>query len=78
MQRLEYYSEQLNAYHQINDFKGAETYYSKAIKAKYPDPIAILNLADVLKAQQKYEEAIVEYNNYKKEMPSDVSWREWS
>ncbi len=61
-----------DAYHQINDLKGAETYYSKAIKAKYSDPIAILNLADVLKAQQKYPEAIVEYNNYKKEMPSDV------
>jgi peptidoglycan-associated lipoprotein len=59
------------SYQQINDLKGAETYYSKAIKAKYPDPIAILNLADVLKAQKKYPEAIVEYNNYKKEMPSD-------
>ncbi len=60
------------SYHEINDLKAAETYYSKAIKAKYPDPIAILKLADCLKAQQKYPEAIVEYNNYKKEMPSDV------
>ncbi|MBC7696496.1 MAG: PD40 domain-containing protein [Burkholderiales bacterium] len=60
-----------NSYQQINDLKGAETYYTKAIKAKYPDPVAILNLADVLKAQQRYPEAIVEYNNYKKEMPSD-------
>ncbi|MDF2447793.1 MAG: ompA 2 [Bacteroidota bacterium] len=60
-----------NSYHEINDLKGAETYYSKAIKAKYPDPIVYLNLADVLKTQQRYEEAIVEYNNYKKEMPSD-------
>jgi len=60
-----------NSYQQINDLKGAETYYNKAIKAKYPDPVAILNLADVLKAQQRYPEAIVEYNNYKKEMPSD-------
>lgn len=59
------------SYQQINDLKGAETYYSKAIKAKYPDPVAILNLADVLKAQKRYPEAIVEYNNYKKEMPSD-------
>lgn len=59
------------SYHEINDLKGAETYYSKAIKAKYPDPVAILKLADCLKAQQKYPEAIVEYNNYKKEMPSD-------
>jgi peptidoglycan-associated lipoprotein len=60
-----------DSYKQINDLKGAETYYNKAIKAKYPDPIAILQLADVLKAQQRYPEAIVEYNNYKKEMPSD-------
>lgn len=60
------------SYQEINDLKGAETYYSKAIKAKYPDPIAILKLADCLKAQMKYPEAIVEYNNYKKEMPSDV------
>ncbi len=60
------------SYQEINELKSAETYYSKAIKAKYPDPVAILNLADVLKAQQRYEEAIVEYNNYKKEMPSDT------
>lgn len=61
------------AYNEINDLKGAETYYNKAIKAKYPDPIVILKLADCLKAQQKYPEAIVEYNNYKKEAPSDVA-----
>jgi len=60
-----------SSYQEINDLKGAETYYSKAIKAKYPDPIVYLKLADALKAQSKYEEAIVEYNNYKKEMPSD-------
>jgi peptidoglycan-associated lipoprotein len=61
-----------DSYRQINDLKGAETYFNKAIKAKYADPKAILSLADVLKAQMRYPEAIVEYNNYKKEMPSDV------
>lgn len=60
-----------DSYKQINDLKGAETYFNKAIKAKYPDPAAILELADVLKEQGKYPEAIVEYNNYKKEVPSD-------
>jgi len=60
-----------SSYQEINDLKGAETYYTKAIKAKYPDPVVYLKLADALKAQGKYEEAIVEYNNYKKEMPSD-------
>ena len=59
------------AYQEIKDLKAAETYYSKAIKAKYADPIIYLKLADCLKSQQKYPEAIVEYNNYKKENPSD-------
>lgn len=59
------------AYHEINDMKSAETYYQKAIAAKYPDPIAVLRLADCLKSQGKYPEAITEYNNYKKLNPSD-------
>lgn len=61
-----------DSYHEISDLKGAETYYTKAIKAKYPDPIVYLRLADCLKAQMKYPEAIIEYNNYKKQMPGDV------
>lgn len=59
------------SYHEINDMKSAETYYQKAIAAKYPDPIAVLRLADCLKSQGKYPEAITEYNNYKKLNPSD-------
>ena len=61
------------AYQKINDMQGAETYYNKAIKAKYPDPIVNLKLADCLKEQQKYTDAIVAYNAYKKEVPSDVA-----
>src|SRR3954470_23853150 len=59
------------AYHEINDLKAAETYYNKAIAAKYAGPEVYLRLADCLKAQMKYPEAIAEYNNYKKENPSD-------
>jgi len=58
-------------YRRVNDYKNAETYYSKAIKAKYPDPLATLYLADMKKIQQKYVEAMAEYNNYKKDVPSD-------
>ena len=61
------------AYQKINDMQGAETYYNKAIKAKYPDPIINLKLGDCLKEQQKYADAIVAYNAYKKEVPSDVA-----
>jgi peptidoglycan-associated lipoprotein len=49
----------------INDLKGAETYYQKAIASNYEDPIVYFSLAEVLKCQNKYAEAIVEYNNYK-------------
>lgn len=50
---------------EINDYKGAETYYQKAIASNFDDPSVYLRLAEVLKVQQKYPEAIVEYNNYK-------------
>lgn len=50
---------------EINDYKGAETYYQKAIASNFDDPTVYMRLAEVLKSQQKYPEAIVEYNNYK-------------
>lgn len=50
---------------EINDYKGAETFYQKAIAANYDDPTVYLLLAEVLKSQMKYPEAIIEYNNYK-------------
>lgn len=58
-------------YRMINDNKQAEAWYTKAIKANYPDPKAELYLADAKKAQEKYNEALIEYNNYKKQVPSD-------
>ncbi len=50
---------------EINDYKGAETYYQKAIAAGFDDPNVYYRLAEVLKNQNKYAEAIVEYNNFK-------------
>jgi peptidoglycan-associated lipoprotein len=58
-------------YRMINDNKQAEAWYIKAIKGGYPDPKATLYLADAKKAQEKYNEALIEYNNYKKQVPSD-------
>jgi peptidoglycan-associated lipoprotein len=49
----------------IQDMKGAQTYYEKAIALNFDDPNVYQRLAEVLKAQQKYPEAIVEFNNYK-------------
>jgi peptidoglycan-associated lipoprotein len=53
------------AYAGASKDKAAETFYQKAIAANYDDPTVYLNLAEVLKSQLKYPEAIVEYNKYK-------------
>ncbi|MCE3258921.1 MAG: ompA 2 [Bacteroidetes bacterium] len=50
---------------EINDYKGAEVNYQKAITTGFDDPTVYLRLAEVLKNQLKYPEAIIEYNNYK-------------
>lgn len=58
-------------YRLIGDAKQADAWYTKAIKANYTDPKAKLYLADAKKTLEKYNEALIEYNNYKKEAPSD-------
>jgi peptidoglycan-associated lipoprotein len=50
---------------EINDYKQAEVNYQKAISTGFDDPTVYLRLAEVLKNQLKYPEAIIEYNNYK-------------
>jgi peptidoglycan-associated lipoprotein len=49
----------------INDVKNAEGFYQKAIASSFDDPTVYLRLAEVLKIQMRYPEAIIEYNNYK-------------
>lgn len=50
---------------EINDYKGAQQYYEKSIKANYENPDVYKHLAEVLKGQMRYADAITEYNNYK-------------
>src|SRR5690606_13730012 len=59
------------SYHCLWDYKQDASWYRKAIKGGTTDPKATLYLADALKSQGLYEEAIVEYNNYKDLAPSD-------
>jgi len=58
-------------YRMTNDEKQAINWYSRVVKSNYPDPIAHLYLADALKADEQYAEAVVEYNEYKKLVPTD-------
>jgi peptidoglycan-associated lipoprotein len=59
-------------YRLINDVKQAELNYEKAIKAQCEKKaLAMLYLADMKKEQEKYPEALAEYQAYQKVVPSD-------
>lgn len=58
-------------YRLTGDSKQAEAWYEKAIKANYTDPKAKLYLADAKKAQEKYNEALIQYQSYQTDAPSD-------
>jgi peptidoglycan-associated lipoprotein len=58
-------------YRHINELNESITYYSKAIAAKYPDPMSHFYIGEIKKEQKLYNEAITEFQNYKKEVPSD-------
>ena len=59
------------SYRLINQPKGAELWYNKAISKGYQDPIIYLRLGDVKKMLQKYPEAKEEYKKYKEKVPND-------
>ncbi|MFH0866672.1 MAG: OmpA family protein [Bacteroidota bacterium] len=59
-------------YRLTNDTKQAEVWYKKAIGVKYPDVLTTLYYADMMKANEKYEDAIVQYNAYKELAPDDT------
>ncbi len=58
-------------YRHINHIKEAESFYSKAIKANYPDPMSYYYIGLIKKEEKLYSEAIAEFENYKKANPSD-------
>ena len=59
------------SYRKVNDYKNQEVWYEKAIKAGHKDPIAIYYLGQALKFNGKYDEAINQFNNYKREAKGD-------
>lgn len=60
-----------NCYRKVNDSRQAETWYRKAVGIKYPDPLIQLYLADAMKANGKFDEAISEYEKYAESAPND-------
>jgi peptidoglycan-associated lipoprotein len=59
------------SYRMVNDMKEAESWYEKAVASNYPDPIAKFRLAQTVKANGRYADAIVKFNEYKTSAPSD-------
>ena len=49
----------------------AIVWFKKAIQKNYTNPVVYLYLAESYKANQKYEEAIAEFENYKRLVPDD-------
>ncbi len=64
---------QAECYRFSGNIKRAESYYKRAVKAKYPDVIVYLRYADVLRMNEKYEEAKVQYKKYIQLNPTDIT-----
>ena len=64
---------QAECYRMSGNIKRAESYYKRAIKAKYPDVIAYLRYADVLRMQDDLVEAKIQYEKYIELNPNDVN-----
>ena len=64
---------QAECFRMSGNIKRAESYYKRSIKAKYPDVIAYLRYADVLRMQDDLVEAKIQYEKYIELNPNDVN-----
>lgn len=59
-------------YRLVNDPRNAELWYKRAVRSAYSRPEAQYWLADALKKNGKYQQAIEEFKKYKQLVPSDA------
>ena len=64
---------QAECYRLSGNAKRAESYYKRAIKAKYPNVLIYLIYADMLRSDGDYSAAEDQYNKYLKFNPNDVN-----
>ena len=64
---------QAECYRMSGNIKRAESYYKRAIKAKYLDVVVYLRYADVLRMQDDLVEAKIQYTKYLEMNPMDVN-----
>ena len=63
---------QAECYRMSSKIKQAQSYYKRAIQAKYPDVTVYLRYADVLRMQGDLDEAVAQYTKYMQLNPIDV------
>ncbi len=63
-------------YRRMNDPKKAEKWYARAVTNRYQDPMSLCYLADAMKMNEKYADAIVEYEKFKDLVPDDPRGRD--
>jgi len=71
-EKIEAATKAAECYWLMNDMKSAESWYKKSLKIEPKNSEAQLYLARALKANAKFEEAIVEFRNYQNMVPSDT------
>ncbi|MFC2097426.1 OmpA family protein [Bacteroidota bacterium] len=59
-------------YRLTNNTALAESWFKNCVARKYPDPLATLYLAEAYKMNEKYDKAIIEFENYQKLVPEDI------
>ena len=64
---------QAECYRMSGNIKRAQSYYKRAIKAKYPNVVVYLRYADALRMQGDLDEAVVQYTKYIQLNPTDVN-----
>ncbi len=69
--RMEYAYEIAECYRHLADYEMAALYYRNAVRRNHPDPKALLWNGEMLRASQKYEEALENYRAYLEEVPGD-------
>lgn len=57
------------SYRALNNTKDAEKWYAEALKLNYPDVITRFHYANMLMANEKYDQAITEFKKYANEDP---------
>ncbi|MFO7978045.1 MAG: OmpA family protein [Bacteroidales bacterium] len=59
------------SYRMTNDFLRAEPWFRRAILMRFPDPRAVLYLADAQMKNEKFQEALKSYRDYQELQPDD-------